>query len=108
MDSFTFKGVSSTEFNNLFVVSLPPITKPELKVEEIEIEGRDGVQYTDLGYTAYEKTFNIICLGTVDIEAIKNWLNGEGRLIFSNENDKYYNAKIIKNIDFQRLVLYEP
>jgi predicted phage tail component-like protein len=106
MDSFTFKGISSTSFNGLCVTSLPPITKPPMRVEEIVIDGRDGSIYKDLGYSAYKKTIEIAKMNTIDIENLKSWLDGEGTLIISSENDKYYKAKIIDNIDYSRFILY--
>lgn len=107
MDSFTFKNTSSTSFNGLFVTSLPPITKPSMRTEEIKIDGRDGSIFRDLGYSTYKKTIDLVKIGEVDIESLKQWLDGEGRLILSNESDKYYNAKVIENIDYSRLMLYD-
>lgn len=107
MDSFTFKDKSSTEFSNLVVVSLPPITKPTLRVEEIEIAGRDGSLITPQGYSTYKKKISLIQIGDLDIEELKAWLDGEGQLTLSNESDKYYNARVIKSIDYSRLELYD-
>lgn len=106
MDSFIFKGVSSTSFN-IIVNSLPPITKPPLKVEEISIDGVDGTRYEELGYESYEKAIKIT-LKENNIDELISWLNGEGNLILSNEQDKYYNAKIINQIDFERLIKFQP
>lgn len=106
MDYFIFKGKSSTEFDGLYVTSLPPITKPSMRTEEIKIDGRDGSVIRDLGYSTYKKTIELVKIGDIDIEEIKGWLDGEGKLILSNESDKYYNAKIIDNVDYSRLKLY--
>lgn len=106
MDSFNFKGIESTEFN-IIVNSLPPITKPTMRVEEITIDGVDGSQYEELGYESYEKSI-MITLKENNVDAIIGWLNGEGNLILSNEPDKYYKAKIINQIDFERLLKFEP
>ena len=108
MDTFTFKGISSSDFENLVVVALPPITKPTLRVNEIEIDGRDGSLITDQGYETYEKTIEIVQMGDLDVEELKAWLDGEGELTLSNESDKYYHAKIIEQIDYTRLELYKP
>lgn len=106
MDYFIFKEISSQDFDGLVVSSLPPITKPSMRVEEITIDGKDGSQYKELGYSSYEKTIEIVKLKEIDIEEIKSWLDGEGRLILSNERDKYYNAKIIEDIDYSRFKLF--
>lgn len=107
MDSFTFKNTSSTSFEGLCVTSLPPITKPSMRTEEIKIDGRDGSIFRDLGYSTYKKTIDLVKIGEVNIENLKSWLDGEGKLILSNESDKYYNAKVIESIDYSRLLLYD-
>ena len=107
MDSFTFKNTSSTSFEGLCVTSLPPITKPSMRTEEIKIDGRDGSIFRDLGYSTYKTTIDLVKIGDVDIEDLKSWLDGEGRLILSNESDKYYNAKVIDGIDYSRFILYD-
>ena len=106
MDSFIFKGKSSEDFK-IIINSLPPISKPPLRVEEIEIDGVDGTRYEELGYGSYEKKIRIT-ITEDNADSLINWLKGEGNLILSNEPDKYYNAKIIEQIDFERLTKYEP
>lgn len=106
MDNFSFKGVSSTSFN-VIVNSLPPISKPPMRVEETEIDGVDGIIFEDLGYESYEKKIKITITEN-NIDELISWLNGEGHLVLSNEPDKYYKAKVIEQIDFERLIKYEP
>lgn len=106
MDSFIFKGKSSKDFK-IIINSLPTISKPPLRVEEIEIDGVDGARYEELGYGCYEKKIKIT-ITEDNIDSLIDWLKGEGDLILSNEPDKYYNAKIIEQIDFERLMKYEP
>lgn len=106
MNSFNFKGISSDNFN-IIINSLPPISKPAMRVEETEIDGVDGIIFEDLGYESYEKKIKITITKNNADEIIK-WLNGEGDLILSNEPDKYYKAKVIEQIDFENLIKYEP
>ena len=106
MDSFIFKGKSSEEFK-IIVNSLPSISKPTLRVEEIEIDGVDGTRYEDLGYGSYDKKIKIT-ITEDNIDSLIGWLKGEGDLILSNEPDKYYKAKIIDQVNFSRLMKYEP
>lgn len=108
MDNFIFKGKSSEEFNGIVVNSLPPISKPPKRVTKTEIEGKDGDIIEFLGYEAYDKTIEITILEETDIDKLIDWLNGSGKLILSNEPTKYYNAEIIEQIDFSRLIKYEP
>ena len=106
MDSFIFKGKSSEEFK-IIVNSLPSISKPTLRVEEIEIDGVDGTRYEELGYGSYDKKIKIT-ITEDNIDSLIGWLKEEGDLILSNEPDKYYKAKIIDQINFSRLMKYEP
>lgn len=106
MDNFIFKGVSSKEFN-IIVNSLPPITKPTMRVKETTIDGVDGAIIEELGYESYDKKIKITITEN-NIDEIISWLNGGGDLILSNEADKYYKAKVIEQIDFARLIKYEP
>lgn len=108
MDNFIFKGKSSEEFSGIVVNSLPPISKPSKRVNKTEIEGRDGDIIEFLGYEAYDKSIEITILEETNIDELINWLNGSGKLILSNEPTKYYNAEIIEQIDFSRLMKYEP
>ena len=41
MDYFIFKEISSQDFDGLVVSSLPPITKPSMRVEEITIYSKE-------------------------------------------------------------------
>lgn len=106
MDNFSFKGISSTSFN-IIVNSLPSISKPAMRVEETEIDGVDGTIFEDLGYESYDKKIKITITEN-NIDKLISWLNGEGNLVLSNEPDKYYKAKVISKIDFERLIKYEP
>ena len=109
MNHFIFKEKSSKDIKGLLVVSLPMIVKPPKRVENIEIEGRDGDINIDLGYQSYDKTLSICILNNeVDINELINWLDGSGILVLSNEPDKYYEAEIIEEIDFDRLFKFEP
>ncbi len=100
----TINGKSSKEYIGLAINELPPITKPSLRVQAEEIDGRDGDLITELGYSAYDKTFTIGLFGKgYDINGIISFFNQEGTITFSNEEDKYYRFKMIEQIDFERL-----
>lgn len=97
-------GVNSNTINGLGINELPPITKPEMRTTKEEIDGRDGDITTNLGYSAYDKTITIGLFGTgYDINDIVAFFNGEGTIVFSNEQDKYYNFKILNQIDYESL-----
>lgn len=103
MNYFMFNNVDSREIAGLIVQELPPISKPARRVSIAEIDGKDGDISEFKGYSAYDKNISIGLTKGYNIDQIINWLNGSGRLILSNEPDKYYEAEINNQIDFDRL-----
>lgn len=99
-------GTSSLTISGLLIQNLPPISKPKQRVEVEEIDGRDGDIVTYLGYGAYDKEFKIGLYGSYNVDEIIKYFNSEGTVIFSNEEDKYYNYKIIEQIDFNKLLRF--
>lgn len=106
MNGIIWKGVSSTTIQGLLISELPPITKPEMRIRETEIEGRDGSIIEELGYSSYVKTVKIGLHGNFDINKVIKYFTGEGDIVFSNEPDKIYKAKICGKIDYTRLLRY--
>lgn len=92
--------------NGLIVTSLPPITKPKMRYNSEEIDGRDGDIITTLGYQAYDKTISIGLHGNFDIDKVIEFFATNGTITFSNEPDKVYRFQQLENIDFERLVRY--
>jgi phage-related protein len=99
-------GQISTNIPGLLISELPPITKPLIRTEVEEIDGRDGDIVTKLGYSAYNKEFTIGLYGDYDINKVIHYFNSEGTVTFSNEEDKYYNYQILDQIDFERLIRF--
>lgn len=106
MNSIIWRGVSSTTIKGLLICELPPITKPEMRIAETVVDGRDGSIIEELGYSAYEKTIVIGLYGNFDIDKVIKYFTGEGDIVFSNEPDKVYRAKISGRIDYTRLLRY--
>lgn len=109
MNTVTLNGVRSTLIKGLLIQSLPPITKPQQRVLTETIDGRDGDRLTLLGYAAYDKTMQIALCGDYDVDQVIQYFadNASGKVIFSNEPDKYYNYQIVKQIDFERLLRFK-
>lgn len=100
-------GVSSKSVNGLLIQNLPAISKPKLRTSIEEIDGRDGDVVTTLGYSAYDKTFDIGLYGDYNVDDVLEFFNTSGKVIFSNEKDKYYNFAIYNQIDLERLVRFK-
>ena len=100
-------GVSSKTINGLLIQSLPPISKPKVRTSIEEIDGRDGDIVTTLGYAAYDKPITIGLKGDYNVDDVIEYFNTSGKVIFSNELDKYYNFAIYDTIDFNRLIRFK-
>jgi len=105
-DYIILNGQISTEITGLLIQSLPPISKPLLRTEVEEIDGRNGDIVTPLGYSAYDKEITIGLYGNYDIDKVIAYFNTSGTVTFSNEPDKYYNYQIVEQINFDKLIRF--
>jgi predicted phage tail component-like protein len=99
-------GVSSKNIEGLLIQSLPPISKPKIRTNIEEIDGRDGDIVTTLGYAAYDKPITIGLKGDYNVDDVIEYFNTSGKITFSNEIDKYYKFAIYDTIDFNRLIRF--
>ena len=99
-------GKDSRYLDGFIVQALPPISKPKIRTQVEEIDGRDGDIVTSLGYSAYDKTLKIGLYGNYRIDDIISYFDSSGVVTFSNEVDKFYRYQIIEQIDFERLVRF--
>ena len=93
-------GQNSNEIQGLLIQELPPISKPKIRTQREEIDGRNGDIITKLGYSAYDKEISIGLYGDFDINEIISFFNSQGTVTFSNEEDMYYNYQILEQIVF--------
>lgn len=96
----------SRDINGLLICELPPISKPQMRVKETAIDGVDGSIIEELGYESYDKTIAVGLKIGADVDEIIEYFTGNGKIVFSNEPNKYYIANIIKGIDYERLLRY--
>lgn len=106
MNEVILNGVSSNTIKGLLIQELPPVSKPLMRANVEEIDGRDGDIITKLGFSAYDKPMIIGLYGDFDIDQVIDFFNSSGQVTFSNEPDKYYNYQILEQIDFQRLIRF--
>lgn len=99
--------VSSLTIQGLIISSLPAITKPQIRTQIEQIDGRDGDIVTQLGYAAYDKAVKIGLSYGYDIDDVIQFFNSSGKVVFSNEPEKYYNYAIYEQIDFEKLIRFK-
>lgn len=103
----SINGVNSATIPELIIQELPPITKPPIRAEITEIDGRDGDVVERLGYGAYDKPpLKIGLRKNADIDKVISFFAASGKVTFSNEPDKYYLFDLLDQIDFERLLRY--
>jgi predicted phage tail component-like protein len=103
MNSFIWKGKDSYLDFGIVINVLSPNTKPEKKVQEIEIQGRDGdLTIDENSYKPVVVTMTCTLSDMSRIEDVKAWLDGYGNITFNWQSSRYYNAKFINKIDISQ------
>lgn len=104
MNYFIFNGKKSTDYD-IIIKKMPDIVKPSKRIEKIVIPGRNGELHQDDGtYDSYTIQIECALIEQRNIYEIKEWLNGSGDLILSNDPSKFYKASIINKIDYTSIV----
>ena len=106
MNYIIWNNKDSRDIKELIISELPPITKPNMRVKETVIDGVDGSLIEELGYESYDKTVSIGLKVGADVDKVIEFFTGNGTVVFSNEPNKYYIARIIKGIDYTRLLRF--
>ena len=106
MNYIKWKEKDSRNVKGLLISELPYITKPQMRAKETVIDGVDGSLIEELGYESYNKSIIIGLKIGANLDEIIEYFTGNGEVIFSNEPNKYYIAKIINGIDYARLLRY--
>lgn len=105
MAEIIWKNKSNKEITGLIITDMPPITKPKMKVNKVEIDGRDGDVIENLGYESYTKNIGVGLTKNFDIDEVMKYFTGSGELVLSDEPNKVYVANIYDDIDYEKLLL---
>lgn len=112
MKGFTFANLHSSTFE-LYVRSDNRTITPSLRKNDFVIPGRHGT--IDYGLNTYENRFITMQLILVrktmedlrkQARDIAHWLSKSGALVFDDEPDKAYQAKVYTNIDIEEIAAY--
>ena len=115
MDYFIWDGVDSRKMG-LWVESLPPITRPPMRFQQVTIPGRAGAltvredrltEPTDGAetYERYIRECRIMPKPGADIHAIVRWLSSgqQSNVVFSHEPNRKQRAEIVDQFDLQHV-----
>lgn len=100
-------GISSHSIQGLLITSLPSISLPKMRTKAETIDGRDGDIITELGYSSYDKKIEIGLTYDYDVNEIISFFATSGKIVFSNEPDKYYRFSLYDKIDFEKLLRFK-
>lgn len=92
----------------VIVSTYPTISRPKERVSQVTIPGRSGdltiAQGTYPVYESYLRTCECYIRPSADLNAIMAWLKGSGTVVFGNEPNRLYEARIINQIDFDQII----
>lgn len=98
---FKFKGKSSAEMGVIIEEEELFLAKASQKYEVIDIDGRDGSLFNELGYSNIEIAMNVQILKPNKLDEIFEWLNGVGEFEY---NGRITTAYFYQEIESQRFV----
>ena len=109
-DWFQWNGKRCTEYG-IHVSEQPPLTLPAERVTFTDVPGRSGSLTTTEGEYVYEDmvlTAQCFIQSGARVPEIAAWLRGNGTVIFANRPEGYYEARIINQIPFEKILRGNP
>ena len=103
---FIYNGIDSRQYNMFLTKSPNRVRPPRIYTEQSAYAG-DGTLINALGYGSYDIVLNVGITDTKYIDAICAWLNGNGKLIISDDLDRYIKAYFLDQIDFEKLMKFK-
>lgn len=92
--------------SNVIFTSMGARAKPEQRVDNVTVVGRDGALYIRQGYSDITKTLQIGLLPHAKIDEIIDFFNDEGEILFSDDPEYIYVYMQNAEIDFEQLYRY--
>lgn len=93
---FSFKGIRNDEYD-VRMTGMPTRPHPAEKGKLIDVPGVNGKLWQ--AQNAYDRiivSLRVVANDNANIDDINGWLSGEGDLIFGDEPDRVYHARITK------------
>ncbi len=109
-DWFEWNGVRSTEYG-VHVLEQPVLTLPNERATFVDVPGRSGSLTVLEGESVYDDlvlTAQCIVENTERYEEIAAFLKGSGRVTFANRPEGYYEARIVNQIPFEKILRGNP
>ncbi len=101
--TFTFKGISPEKMG-LKIITASGLQRAPCETEIISVPGRqEPLIRTKAELQTTEMTVQLLVTVPKRIREIFSWLSGSGKLIFSDEPDKYYNVLSNDVISLERI-----
>lgn len=105
MSEITFCGVTASS-KGVRVLEYPDIVKPNIRTETVKVPGRHG-ELTLVGAPSYDARVMEVGCSISDptkISAAAAWLTGRGDLILGNDPAYAYDARVIEEVSFQKIL----
>ena len=102
MNTFNFKGIDCSKYK-ILLEKMPSRPTSAKRVVYLDIPGRDGHLIYDDGSllpTPILVECSIMDVTQSDLRKIKQWLSGSGNLIFNDEPNVYWRARLDLQLDF--------
>ena len=110
MDWFEWNGARCTAYG-VHVLEQPPLTMPAERATFTNVPGRNGAMTTLQGDAVYDDmilTAQCIISDPSKIPNLCAWLRGGGKVIFANRPGGFYNARIVNQISFEKILRGNP
>lgn len=96
---FFFRGVDSNSMK-VYLLELPTRPTPAARGKSEDVPGMDGKLFLPEGtYDRINVTTKLEMGDGADIDQVNAWLTGEGDLVFMDEPNRAYHARIVKGSD---------